>query len=120
MLKDDGTEQYLISGKLTGVIRRIPMVRHGQKGSREWSLGQVVLEAVDEETGLSERVHLITFEEEMIETLMRIGEGKRVRIAYHYNMREDYDFYRDSLVLDSIEGMTEAETYIYNQKEVKK
>lgn len=118
MIKTDETGRSFLSYESTGRIARIPMERRGKSArGHEWVLGSVLLEVFDEENRSgSARLCLLTFDEILIEQMNTIGVGKDVKVRWHVDVRDNFDNYKVSLVLDSIEGMTMAESYIYNIK----
>lgn len=118
MIKTDETGRSFLSYESTGRIARIPMERRGKSArGHEWVLGSVLLEVFDEENRSgSARLCLLTFDEILIEQMNTIGVGKDVKVRWHVDVRDAFDNYKVSLVLDSIEGMTMAESYIYNIK----
>ena len=99
------------------VIRRIPMERRGTaRSGREWVMGSVVIEAFEDAECESALLYLITWQEEMIETLNILGVGKKCKVKFHIECREFYDSYKTSLILDSIDGISEGESFLYNTK----
>ena len=119
MIKTDETGRSFLSYECTGRIARIPMERRGKSArGHEWVLGSVLLEVFDPEDRQngSARLVLVTFDEILIEQMNTIGVGKDVRVRWHVDVRDNFDNYKVSLILDSIEGMTMAESYIYNIK----
>ena len=118
MIKTDETGRSFLSYESTGRIARIPMERRGKSArGHEWVLGSILLEVFDEENRSgSARLVLMTFDEMLIEEVNTIGVGKDVKVRWHVDVRDSFDNYKVSLVLDSIEGMTMAESYIYNIK----
>ena len=114
MIKDDGNGRYVLQYEIEGVIRRLPLEKRGtSKAGREWVMGQVLLEVSEEGVDGSAQLHLITWSEEMVEMLNRIGVGKDVVVTFHIECSAYYDNYRTNLVLDSIEGKNEAENFLY-------
>lgn len=116
MLKGDGTGKYLLSFQNEALIRRIPLERRGVTNGREWVLGGLLCEVFEPDTEGSAELYLITFDGLLIEQINRIGVGKRVKIAYHIETRQRYDSYNVSAVLDSIQGLSENEDFIYGTK----
>lgn len=118
MIKTDETGRSFLSYESTGRIARIPMERRGKSArGHEWVLGSILLEVFDEENrNGSARLCLLTFDEILIEQMNTIGVGKDVKVRWHVDVRDNFDNYKVSLVLDEIEGMTMAESYIYNIK----
>lgn len=118
MIKTDETGRSFLSYESTGRIARIPMERRGKSArGHEWVLGSILLEVFDEENRSgSARLCLLTFDEILIEQMNTIGVGKDVKVRWHVDVRDNFDNYKVSLVLDEIEGMTMAESYIYNIK----
>lgn len=117
MIKTDETGRSFLSFENTGRIARIPMERRGKSArGHEWVLGSILLEVFDEERNGSARLVLMTFDEMLIEQMNTIGVGKDVKVRWHVDVRDNFDNYKTSLMLDSIEGMTMAESYIYNIK----
>lgn len=114
MIKDDGNGRLLMQQTVSGVIRRIPLERTGisRKGV-EWTLGGVLIEASEEGFDGSVPLFISTFNPELIELINRIGVGKEVVVTFHIECSAYYDNYRTNLVLDSIEGKTENENFIY-------
>ena len=117
MIKDDGNGRYVLQYEVEGVIRRLPLEKRGisSKG-REWIMGQVLLEVSDEGVDGSAQLHLITWSEEMVEMLNRIGVGKRVRTTFHIESKEYYDNYKTSLILDEIALLTDGENFLLGKK----
>lgn len=114
MLKDDGTGRLLMQQTVSGVIRRIPLERTGtSKRGVEWTLGGVLIEATEEGFNGSVPLFFSTFDTELIEVINRIGVGKEVVVTFHIECSAYYDNYRTNLVLDSIEGKTENENFLY-------
>lgn len=116
MLKGDGTGKYLLSFQNEALIRRIPLERRGVTNGREWVLGSALFEVFEKDTDGSAELYLITFNDELIEQLNRIGIGKRVKIGWHIETRPRYDSYNVSAVLDSINGLSDAEDFILGIK----
>lgn len=116
MLKGDGTGRYLLSYENEALIRRIPLERRGVTNGREWVLGSALFEVFEQDAGGSAELYLITFDELLIEQINRIGVGKRVKIAYHIETRQRFDSYNVSVVLDSIQGLSENEDFVYGTK----
>lgn len=116
MLKGDGTGRYLLSYENEALIRRIPLERRGVTNGREWVLGGLLCEVFEPESEGSAELYLITFEELLIEQINRIGVGKKVRIAYHIDTRPRYDSYNVSAVLDSIQGLSDGEDFVFGTK----
>lgn len=118
MIKTDETGRSFLSYESTGRIARLPMERRGKSArGHEWVLGSILLEVFDEENRSgSARLCLLTFDEILIEQMNTIGVGKDVKVRWHVDVRDNFDNYKVSLVLDEIEGMTMAESYIYNIK----
>ena len=114
MIKDDGNGRLLMQQTVSGVVRRIPLTRNGiSKKGVEWTLGGVLIEASDEGFNGSVPLFLSTFDTELIELINRIGVGKEVVVTFHIECSAYYDNYRTNLVLDSIEGKSEAENFLY-------
>lgn len=117
MIKTDNTGRHLMCFETKAIIRRLPMERRGTaRSGREWVMGSVVIEAFEDAECESALLHLITWQEEMIETLNILGVGKKCKVKFHIECREYYDSYKTSLMLDSIEGLSEAENFLYNTK----
>lgn len=117
MLKGDGTGRFMFSFENEAVIRRIPLERRGVTNGREWVLGSALFEVFEGGMEGSAEMYLITFNEELIEQLNRIGIGKRVKIGWHIETRPRYDSYNVSAILDSIQGCSDGENFIYGTKE---
>lgn len=94
------------------------MERRGKSArGHEWVLGSVLLEVFDpEDRSGSARLVLVTFDEMLIEQMNTIGVGKDVKVRWHVDVRDSFDNYKVSLILDSIEGLSEAENFLYNTK----
>lgn len=118
MIKTDETGRSFLSYESTGRIVRIPVERRGKSArGHEWVLGSVLLEVFDEENRSgSARLVLLTFDEMLIEEMNTIGVGKDVKVRWHVDVRDSFDNYKVSLVLDSIEGLSESENFLYNTK----
>ena len=117
MLKDDGTGRLLMQQTVSGVTRRIPLEKTGvSKKGVEWTLGGVLIEASEEGFNGSVPLFFSTFDSELIEVINRIGIGKEVVVTFHIESSAYYDNYRTNLVLDSIEGKTENENFLYGIK----
>ena len=118
MIKTDETGRSFLSYESTGRIARLPMERRGKSArGHEWVLGSVLLEVYDEEKkNGSARLCLLTFDEILIEQMNTIGVGKDVKVRWHVDVRDNFDNYKVSLVLDSIEGLSESENFLYNTK----
>lgn len=118
MIKDDGSGRYVLQYTVEGVIRRLPLEKRGvsSKSGREWIMGQVLLEVSEEGVDGSAQLHLITWSEEMVEILNRIGVGKRVKISFHISSTEYYDNYKTSVILDEIDMLSEGENFLIGKK----
>lgn len=118
MIKQQSDGQYMLSYENTAIIRRLPLPRCGvSKKGVEWQLGSALFEVFDNEnTDGSAELYLVTFDETLIEQLNRLGVGKKVRVSWHISTRPHYDSYIVSAVLDSINGLTDAEDFIYGTK----
>ena len=117
MIKTDETGRSFLSYESTGRIARLPMERRGKSArGHEWVLGSILLEVFDEERNGSARLVLVTFDEILIEQMNTIGVGKDVKVRWHVDVRDNFDNYKVSLVLDSIEGLSESENFLYNTK----
>ena len=117
MIKDDRNGRYVLQYEVEGVIRRLPLERRGvSKAGREWTMGQVLLEVSEEGVDGSAQLHLITWSEEMVEMLNRIGVGKRVKSTFHVECKEYFDNYKTSLILDGIEMLSDGENYLIGKK----
>ena len=117
MINTDETGRSFLSYESTGRIARIPMERRGKSArGHEWVLGSILLEVFDEERNGSARLVLVTFDEILIEQMNTIGVGKDVKVRWHVEVRDSFDNYKVSLVLDSIEGLSEGENFLYNTK----
>ena len=79
-------------------------------------MGSVVVEAFEDAECESALLYLITWQEEMIETLNMLGVGKKCNVKFHIECREYFDSYKTSLMLDSIDGISEGESFLYNTK----
>lgn len=117
MIQTDNTGRHLMCFETNAVIRRIPMERRGTaRSGRGWVMGSVVIEAFEDAECESALLYLITWQEEMIETLNILGVGKKCKVKFHIECREYYDSYKTSLMLDEIEGLSEGENFLYNTK----
>jgi len=118
MIKTDETGRSFLSYESTGRIARIPMERRGKSArGHEWVLGSILLEVFDEENRSgSARLVLMTFDEMLIEQMNTIGVGKDVKVRWHVDVRDNFDNYKVSLVLDEIEFLTEGENFMLNKK----
>ena len=117
MIKTDETGRSFLSYESTGRIARIPMERRGKSArGHEWVLGSILLEVFDEERNGSARLVLTTFDEMLIEQMNTIGVGKDVKVRWHVDVRDNFDNYKVSLMLDSIDGISDGESFLYNTK----
>lgn len=119
MIKTDETGRSFLSYESTGRIARIPMEKRGKSAkNHEWVLGSILLEVFDPEDKQngSARLCLITFDEMLIEQMNTIGVGKDVKVRWHVDVRDAFDNYKVSLVLDEIEFLTEGENFMLNKK----
>lgn len=118
MIKTDDTGRSFLSYESTGRIARIPVERRGKSArGHEWVLGSVLLEVFDEENRSgSARLVLLTFDEMLIEQMNTIGVGKDVKVRWHVDVRDSFDNYKVSLVLDEIDGITDGESFMFNTK----
>lgn len=117
MIQTDNTGRHLMCFETNAVIRRIPLERRGtSRSGKEWVMGSVVIEAFEDAECESALLYLITWQEEMIETLNILGVGKKCKVKFHIECREYYDSYKTSLFLDAIEGCTDGESFLYNTK----
>lgn len=117
MIKEGKDGMLMMQQTVSGVVRRIPLERTGisRKGI-EWTLGGVLIEASEEGFNGSVPLFFSTFDSELIELINRIGVGKEVVVTFHIECSAYYDNYRTNLVLDSIEGKTETENFLYGIK----
>jgi len=114
MIKTDETGRSTLSFESVGVIRRLPVTCYGtSKRGHEWSMQNVQLEVTEEGAEGSATIWLIAWDEELIETLNRIGINKKVKVEYHIDSRDYLDGGRTSLTIDKINGMTDAEDFLY-------
>lgn len=115
MLKADSTGRSVLQYTVTGRIRRLPLPKSGiSKKGVEWHMGSAVIEVMEEGVAGSAELYLVTFDDFLIEQLELIGVGKNVKATFHIDVRSYYESYNVSCILDAIEGMTMAESYIYN------
>lgn len=121
MIKEDRTGRRVLSYESVGRIERLPAVKTGvSRSGNEWRLGPCLLEVYGDDRSQSARLFLTTFDEFLIEQVHAIGVGKEVRVRWHVDVREHYDSYMVSLVLDEVHGMTDAEDFVYGTgKEVR-
>lgn len=117
MLKDDGTGRCMMQYTVTGRIRRIPLPKMGtsRKGI-DWKIGSLVMEVTEDDVQGSAELYLVTFDEMLTEQIDVIGVGKDVKVTFHIETRSYYDSYKVSCILDAIEGLSEAENFLYNTK----
>lgn len=121
MIRDDGSGRYVLQYTVEGVIRRLPLEKRGTgRTGHEWVMGQVLLEVSEEGVDGSAQLHLITWSEEMVEMLNRIGVGKRVKISFHISSTEYYDNYKTSIILDEIQMLSDGENFLLGKKGEKK
>ena len=121
MIKDEGNGRYVLQYEVEGVIRRLPLEKRGTgRTGHEWVMGQVLLEVSEEGIDGSAQLHLITWSEEMVEILNRIGVGKRVKSVYHVECREFFDNYKTSLILDDISLLSDGENFLIGTKKGEK
>lgn len=117
MIQSDKTGRHLMCFETNAIIRRLPTERRGTaRSGREWVMGSVVIEAFEDAECESALLYLITWQEEMIETLNILGVGKKCKVKFHIECREYYDSYKTSLILDSIDGISEGESFVFNTK----
>ena len=118
MINTDETGRSFLSFENTGRIARLPMERRGKSArGHEWVLGSILLEVFDEENrNGSARLVLTTFDEMLIEKMNTIGVGKDVKVRWHVDVRDNFDGYKVSLMLDSIDGISVGESFLYNTK----
>ena len=116
MLKVDDTGRGVLQYEVVGRIRRIPIPRTGTtKKGIPWTLGGCLLEVFEAGAEGSAQLYLTTFDTELMELLETIGVGKDVRAMFHVETRERYDGYSVSCILDSVNGLTEGENFIYGK-----
>lgn len=114
MIKTDETGRCTLSFECVGVIRRLPVTRYGtSKHGHEWSMQNVQIEVTEEGAEGSVAIWLTAWDEELIETLNRIGINKKVKVEYHIDSRDYLDGGRTSLTIDKINGMTDAEDFLF-------
>lgn len=117
MIKEGKNGMLMMQQTVSGVVRRIPLVKTGvSKKGVEWELGGVLIEASEDGFNGSVPLFISTFDSELIELINRIGVGKDVVVTFHIECSAYYDNYRTNLVLDSIEGKNENENFIYGIK----
>jgi len=119
MIKTDETGRSFLSYKSMGRIARIPMEKRGKSAKgHEWVLGSILIEVFDpdDRQNGSARLCLVTFDEMLIEQMNTIGVGKDVKVRWHVDVRDAFDNYKVSLVLDEIEFLTEGENFMLNKK----
>lgn len=117
MIKTDETGRCTLSFESIGVIRRLPVTRYGtSKHGHEWSMQNVLLEVTEEGAEGSATIWLTAWDEELIETLNRIGLNKKVKVEYHIDSRDYLDGGRTSLIIDRVGGITDAEDFLYGTK----
>ena len=117
MIKIDETGRGLLVQEVTGIIRRIPIEKRGvSKRNVPWVLGGVLLEAYEDGVEGSVPLYLTTWDEAMVEFINRLGVGKHVRARFHIESKEYYDNYRVSVIVDEIDGLTEAESFAYGKR----
>lgn len=120
MIKTDSTGNSVLSYEVMGKITRIPLERRGTtKRGVEWTLGSCLLEVYEDGKDGSARLFLVTFDTELIETLNIIGVGKIVKARYHIDVRDRYDGYSVSLILDEVSGLTDGEDFLYGKPKKK-
>lgn len=118
MVQTDNTGRSVLSFEAVGRIERLPMVKTGtSRRGNEWKLGSCLMEVYNEGRTQSARLFLTTFDELLIEQMHTIGVGKDVRVRYHVDVREHYDTYTVSLMLDEIGFMTDGENFLLGKKE---
>lgn len=117
MIKTDESNNILLQYEVVGRISRIPLERMGtSKSGKPWFLGSVLLEVYEEGVEGSVRLFLITWSEEMYETVYRMGVGKNVRVKFHIQTKERFDSYDVSAILDEISMLTEAENFLVGKE----
>lgn len=116
MIASDGLGKCSLQYEVTGRIRRIMLPKSGvTKRGMPWSMGGMLMEVSESESEGSARLFLVTFDEYLIEQMELIGVGKDVRVMFHIDVKERYDNYSVSCILDSIGGITEGESFLYGQ-----
>lgn len=117
MIEKQQDGRYLLSFECNAIIRRVPIPRYGtSKSGRDWSLGSVLVEAYEEDESASAQLFLITWDELMIEQIERLGVGKKVKIKYHLEVKERFDSYNLSAIIDDISLATENENFLIGKK----
>ena len=117
MIRTNAVGKYVLTYEATGVIRRLPVESRGtSRRGTEWMHGNVWLEVFEEGVDGSVPLCLSTWDEEMWETLNRIGIGKKIRVKYHVECSEYYDGARISFLIDEVGGMSDGEDYIYGTR----
>lgn len=117
MIQTDNNGRRFMCFSTNAVIRRIPLERRGTaRSGREWVMGSVVVEAFEDSECNSALLYLITWQEEMVETINMLGVGKKCKVKFHIECKEYFDNYKTNIILDAIEGCTEGESFLYNTK----
>ena len=78
----------------------------------------MLVEAFDEDESQSAQLFLITWDSLMIEQIERLGVGKKVHIKYHVSVREKFDSYDVSLIIDEIDMLSDGENFLVGKKKV--
>lgn len=114
MINTDSTGYSVLKYDVQGIIRRIPMERRGMsKKGYEWVLGSVMLECYEEEGNGSAQLGLITWDNEMIERINRLGVGKKVIVTFHIESKEKYERIETQVILDDIKGIDDGDNFVY-------
>lgn len=118
MIEKQQDGRYVLRYETCGIIRRIPIERRGvSKRGNEWVRGGVLLEVAEDGCEGSAQLFLTTWQEEMIETINRIGVGKNIKVKFHIECREYYDNYQCNILLDDIQMSTEGENFLIGKKQ---
>ena len=113
MIKEQDGKRIL-QYEVNAIVRRIPVEKRGISATgKEWLLGTLIVEAFDDNENESVELMLTTFDEEVYESVVRIGVGKKVRVTFHIDTWQRKGRYSVSCILDAINGLTEGEDFLY-------
>ena len=114
--------ENLLTFEVTGLIREIPLEARGiSKNGVPWTRGGIYLEVFDEfSEGGSVPLYLTVWGDELVEHINTIGVGKKVRVKFHITSRRSpYGQFSTNVNLETINGMTENEDFVYGTNKKK-
>lgn len=114
-MNDKNNKNELLVFTAKGVIREIPVEARGiSKTGLPWTRGGLCLEVYDDDTENSAPLYLTAWGDEMVELINTLGVGKRVQVTFRItSQRKPYGQYHTNVSLESIQGLTENENYLY-------